>query len=134
MSVGTWEPPGQKKRTNIKLSLIRRFLSFAESVDFEHKLDDEDLRSAGLEKESWVMSKEKECWTELSFLELQELDLLARLFTVLERDLSVWEGGKFCPVIYLVKELRKRGGSISGLKRWIKTHSSNRYLPYGSAI
>ena len=54
MSVGTWEPPGQKKRTNIELSLIRRFLSFAESVDFEHKLDYTDFRSAGLEKESWA--------------------------------------------------------------------------------
>ena len=48
MSVGTWEPPGQK-RTNIELSLIRRFLSFAESVDFEHNLDDAGLRGAGLE-------------------------------------------------------------------------------------
>ena len=133
MSVGTWEPPGQK-RTNIELSLIRRFLSFAESVDFEHKLDITDLRSAGLEKESWVMSKEKEYWTELVSLESGELESLARLFTMLERDLSGWEGGKFCPVIYIVKELRKRGESISELKRWIKTHSTNRYLPYGSAI
>ena len=134
MSVGTWEPPGKKKRTNIKLSLIRKFLSFAESVDFEHKLDNTDLRSAGLEKESWVMSKEKEYWTELVSLESGELESLARLFTMLERDLSGWEGGKFCPVIYIVKELRKRGESISELKRWIKTNSTNRYLPYGSAI
>ena len=134
MSVGTWEPPGQKKHNNIELSLIKRFLSFAESVDFEHKLDDTDFRSTGLEKENWVMSKEKECWTELVSLELVQLELLARLFTILERDLSGWEGGKFCPVIYIVKELRKRGESISELKRWIKIHSTNRYLPYGSAI
>ena len=134
MSVGTWEPPGQKKRTNIKMSLIRRFLSFAESVDFEHSLADADFHSAGLEKESWVMSTDKECWTELVSLESEELNSLARLFTILERDLSGWEGGKFCPVIYIVKELRKRGESISELKRWIKTHSTNRYLPYGSAI
>ena len=134
MSVGTWEPPGQKKQTNIELSLIRRFLSFAESVDFEHKLADADFRSAGLEKESWVMSTDKEYWTELVSLELEELDSLARLFTILERDIDGWEGGKFCPVIYIVKELRKRGESISELKRWIKTNSTNRYLPYGSAI
>ena len=134
MSVGTWEPPGQKKRINIKLSLIRRFLSFAESVNFEHKLDEAEFRAAGLEKESWVMSKEKEYWAELVSLEPGELELLARLFTILERDLSGWEGGKFCPVIYIVKELRKRGESISELKRWIKIHSTNRYLPYGSAI
>ena len=134
MSVGTWEPPGKKKRNNIKLSLIRRFLSFAESVDLEHKLADADFRSAGLEKESWVMSTDKEYWTELVSLELEELDSLARLFTILERDIDGWEGGKFCPVIYIVKELRKRGESISELKRWIKTHSTNRYLPFGSAI
>ena len=134
MSVGTWEPPGQKKHNDIELSLIKRFLSFAESVDFDHKLADADFRSAGLEKESWVMSTDKECWTELVSLELEELNSLARLFTILERDLSGWEGGKFCPVIYIVKELRKRGESISELKRWIKTHSTNRYLPYGSAI
>ena len=79
------------------------------------------------------MSTDKECWTELVSLELEELNSLARLFTIIERDLSGWEGGKFCPVIYIVKELRKRGESIVELKRWIKTHSTNRYLPYGSA-
>ena len=134
MSVGTWEPPEKKKRSHIKLSLIRRFLSFAEKLDLEHKITFEDIRCARLEKESWVMSKEKDHWPELVSMELEELDLLARLFTILERDFSGWEGGKFCPVIYIVKELRKRGESISELKRWIKTHSTNRYLPYGSAI
>ena len=115
-------------------TLIRRFLSFAESADLEHNLDSAQLRSAGLEKESWVMTKERDYWAELVFLELEELYLLVRLFTIIERDIAGWEGGKFCPVIYLVKELRKRGESISDLKRWIKTHSSNRYLPYGSAL
>ena len=80
------------------------------------------------------MSKEKEYWTELDSLELGELESLARLFTILERDLSGWESGKFCPVIYIVKELRKRDESISELKRWIKIHSTYRYFPYGSAI
>ena len=134
MSVGTWEPPEKKKRSHIKLSLIRRFLSFAEKLDLEHKITFEDIRCARLEKESWVMSKEKDHWPELVSMELEELDSLARLFTLLERDLSGWEGGKFCPVIYIAKELRKRGESIVELKRWIKTHSTNRYLPYGSAI
>ena len=134
MSIGTWEPSEKKERTPIKLTLIRRFLSFAKELDLEQKLAPADIRSARLEQESWVMSKEKEYWQELFSMEVEELDLLARLFTILERDLSGWEGGKFCPVIYIVKELRKRGESIVELKRWIKTHSKNRYLPYGSAI
>tara|TARA_Y100001935_G_C17193180_1_gene451159 strand:+ start:272 stop:676 length:405 start_codon:yes stop_codon:yes gene_type:complete len=134
MSIGTWEPPEKKKRTHIKLTLIRRFLSFAKELDLEQKVAPADIRSARLEQENWVMSKEKEYWQELFSMEVDELDLLARLFTILERDLSGWEGGKFCPVIYIVKELRKRGESIVELKRWIKTHSKNRYLPYGSAI
>mgnify|MGYP001355860507 CR=1 FL=1 len=123
-----------KEAHQYKIKLDKKVFKFAESVDLEHKLADADFRSAGLEKESWVMSTDRECWTELVSLEMEELNSLARLFTILERDLSGWEGGKFCPVIYIVKELRKRGESISELKRWIKTHSTNRYLPYGSVI
>ena len=134
MSVGTWEPPKKTKRTHIELNLIRRFVNFAKEFDLERKIAFADMRAAGLENESWVMSKEKDYWPELVSMELEELDLLARLFTILERDLSGWQGGKFCPVIYVVKELRKRGESIVELKRWIRTHSTNRYLPYGSAI
>ena len=134
MSVGTWEPPEKKKRTHIELNLIRRFVNFAKEVDLERKIAFADIRAAGLENESWVMSKEIEYWPELVSMELDELELLARLFTILERDLSGWEGGKFCPVIYIVKELRKRSGSIVELKRWIRTHSTNRYLPYGSVL
>ena len=109
-------------------------VNFAKEVDLERKIAFADIRAAGLENESWGMSKEIEYWPELVSMELDELELLARLFTILERDLSGWEGGKFCPVIYIVKELRKRGGSIVELKRWIRTHSTNRYLPYGSVI
>ena len=134
MSIGTWEPPEKKKRTPIKLTLMRSFLSFAGGLDLEQKLAYTDLQSAGLEQESWVMSKEKEYWRELVSLGVEELDLLARLFTIIERDLSGWEGGKYCPVIYIVRELRNRGESIVELRRWIKAHSTNRYLPYGSAL
>ena len=62
MSVGTWEPPEKKKRTHIKLNLIRRFVNFATEVDLERKIALADVQTAGLENESWVMSKEKEYW------------------------------------------------------------------------
>jgi hypothetical protein len=37
-------------------------------------------------------------------------------------------------VIPLVKMLKERGDFDADLRKWIKSNTKNRYLPYGSAI
>ena len=59
---------------------------------------------------------------------------LVRFFTLAEMQLAGWEAGKQSPVIPLVKVLKGRGSFDAELRRWIKTHTDNRYLPYGSVL
>ena len=49
-------------------------------------------------------------------------------------QLPGWEAGKKNPVIYLVRILKDRDGFDPELRKWIKTNTDNRYLPYGSAL
>ena len=58
---------------------------------------------------------------------------LVRLFTLAEH-LPGWESGPRSPVIPLVAVLRKRGEYPEELTAWIKSHTDNRFLPYGSLL
>lgn len=59
---------------------------------------------------------------------------LIRFFTLAEARFPAWEAGAKSPVIPLVAELKKRGGYPQELTRWIKGHTDNRFLPYGSLL
>jgi len=63
----------------------------------------------------------------------QLLDLI-RLFTLAEQQLPGWEAGAASPVVPLAALLRKRGGYPADLNAWIKSHSRNRFLPYGNLM
>ena len=66
-------------------------------------------------------------------LAVEELDALARLFTVIESQLG-FEAGAKSPVIPLARRLRKQVDTdvFAELVRWIRAHSDNRFLPHGS--
>ena len=63
----------------------------------------------------------------------EELVALIHLFTVAE-SLPGWEAGARSPVILLAAELKKRGEYPLPLTAWIKSHTDNRFLPYGSLL
>ena len=62
-----------------------------------------------------------------------QLEALIRLFTLAEA-LPGWEAGARSPVIVLAAELKKRGEYPAQLTGWIKAHTDNRFLPYGSLM
>ena len=66
-------------------------------------------------------------------LDAAELESLIRLFTLAER-LPGWSAQAKSPVIPLARELKARGGYPEALSGWIKSHTDNRFLPYGSLM
>ena len=54
-----------------------------------------------------------------------------KVLTLIEEVLGVEVGAK-SPVITLVRLLKKRNAYPNDLTEWIKSHSNNRFLPYGS--
>jgi hypothetical protein len=71
--------------------------------------------------------------TMASSLDTSDIVALIRLFTLAER-LPGWEAGPRSPVIALAAELKGRDAYPADLTRWIKSHSDNRFLPYGSLM
>lgn len=67
---------------------------------------------------------------------LADADLLAliRLVTVAEARYPAWKAGDASPVIPLARELRRRERYPAELTSWIRGHSDNRFLPYGSLM
>jgi hypothetical protein len=57
---------------------------------------------------------------------------LVRVFTLGEMQYSSWVAGEKSPVVPLVKALKSRGVYEPTLTRWIKAHSTNKFLPHGS--
>ncbi len=72
-------------------------------------------------------------WTEFATnIEDAELVHWIKILSLVPEQHSGFSCGAKSPVIPLVRVLRKRGGYPTYLTAWIKQHSSNRFLPYGS--
>ena len=134
MSIGVWEPgkPQVEAPVEVDLQMLERFASLAK----EEKLDDLNGTVSPADKNSGaaLMKLESSQWAPAEDLGNEQLELLIRFFTIAEVELSGWEGGKRCPVIYLVRILKDRDAFTPELRRWIKSNTDNRYLPYGSAL
>ena len=59
---------------------------------------------------------------------------LVRFFTLAEQQLPGWEAGRTSPAIACARELRGRHDYPAELTAWIRQHSDNRFLPYGSLL
>ena len=72
-------------------------------------------------------------WSPLLEAESDErLIRIAKSLTVAEMRLPGWEAGARSPVITIVRVLRRRGTYPKELTGWMKAHTTNRFLPYGS--
>lgn len=63
-----------------------------------------------------------------------EITGLIRIFTLGEMAYSSWVVGDKSPVVPLVKVLKSRGSYDPELTRWIKAHTTNKFLPHGSLL
>ena len=57
-----------------------------------------------------------------------------KVLVLCEEQLPGFECGAKSPVIGLARVLRNRGAFPDDLTAWIKEHSTNRFLPYGSLL
>jgi hypothetical protein len=59
---------------------------------------------------------------------------LIRLFTLGEMQYPSWNAGDKSPVVAMVKILKARNSYQIELTRWIKAHTTNKYLPHGNLM
>mgnify|MGYP001269294179 CR=1 FL=1 len=124
MTTGVWEPkkPADFSRENL--------VNLAVAVDGETVA----LSVAAATANSVLMQQEAEAWSVAEAFDDELLVSLVRFFTLAEMQVPGWTAGKRSPVIALVKILKTRGVFDSELRRWIKTHTDNRYLPNGAVL
>ena len=67
-------------------------------------------------------------------LETDQIVALIRLLTLAEMAFADWKGGDRSPVIALAAILKRRREFPRDLTAWIRAHSDNRFLPYGSLL
>lgn len=127
-NVGVWEP---KKPVQIDVDTLQRLVGVMAVAgdDVAGALSAEDI-----EIQAPLMQQSEDAWQAAQALGDGEIEALIRFFTLAEMQLPGWEGGKKSPVIYLVRIMKERGTFTGTLRRWIKAHTDNRYLPYGSVL
>ena len=134
MVVSTWDPnlgneSGKESATVIDNDQLASFLRLPKEGPFSVL----DLEAAGVVSFQHVMRLDVDVWEVVEGLSTTEIVHLIRAFTLIE-IMPGWEAGAKSPVISLVKTLKKRGEFDAELRKWIKSNSDNRYLPYGSVL
>ncbi|MCY4130672.1 MAG: hypothetical protein OXG15_15725 [Gammaproteobacteria bacterium] len=80
-----------------------------------------------------VMLLDADEWRSFVSRETDEsIEAWIKVLTLIERDFSGFEAGSRSPVLTLIKVLKSRNALPDGLFAWIKSHTRNRFLPYGS--
>jgi len=129
MSIGTWEPGGNKgPSVVVDDDLLRQFLTLPVEA-----IAQSDLEVAGVADKNGVMKLGNDAWQAAEACSDDELARLIRVFTLIEA-ISGWDAGAKSPVIALVKILKARDKFEADLRKWVKSNTDNRYLPYGSAL
>lgn len=125
VDVGVWQPDDVPLNS---VTLVR----LSEAAD---SLEKPDLGLTADERAGWgsLMKLPADVWLPLLAVEPDErLVRIAKSLTVAEMRLPGWEAGARSPVITIVRELKRRGSYPKDLTAWIKAHTTNRFLPYGS--
>jgi hypothetical protein len=135
MSIGNWTPPSDEKaQAQIDTNSLRRFIELSEQDQLKNLA--EFITETEMRDQASMMTLEQSSWNDVAGqFSTEELVHLVRFFTVAEEQLTGWEAGASSPVIWLTKIIKGRGESLDkALLHWIKSHSSNRYLPYGPVL
>ncbi len=130
MSIGIWEPPKPGDRKDgVSKQLLLELVQSLDAQEGKVTLDDSQA-----EAHRWLMKSEAPAFVVAQSLDDTTLVDLVHFFTLAEMQLSGWDAGPQNPAIYLARILRGRGAFPPELRKWIKAHTDNRYLPYGSAL
>lgn len=135
MSLGNWDPTPAQGQQPFKADAerLQRFIALSQNdllTDLSKQLSSDEQQT-----QANLMQLDQKAWAVLAQpLNDDDIEQLMRFFTMAE-TLPGWEAGANSPVIWLGKELKKRGTGINrDLTIWIKANSDNRYIPHGALL
>jgi len=137
VTVGSWEPAGKPKsdsklENKIRETLLDCFVALGSQPEMLELTS--ELTPAEVSEGAPLMTLPASAWDFLKGRDTASLTGLVRFFTVAENQLPGWSAGSKSPVIALVSILKERGEFTTELRKWVKSNTDNRYLPYGSAL
>lgn len=127
MSVNTYDPNAAAQP--IDGELVRELCLLGINLDSGEL----DLTDADAGRFS-VLAAHPDWSAQVEALSDAEVAALIRVFTLGEMKYSSWTAGEKSPVVSLVKVLKKRGSYEAEFTRWIKSHTTNKFLPHGSLL
>ena len=126
MTVNTFDPSA--RTAEFDPSLARALLDRVGEISDEDTLElsaDEQLRFAPLVTHGQ--------WAEVADqFSTEDCIALVKIFTLGEMTFPGWIAEDKSAVILLVRTLKAAGGYDKTLTRWIKAHTSNKFLPHGN--
>lgn len=126
LSVGAWDPAERIEELND--SVLAELLAAADRLDEVGF----GLSAAAVSRLAATARLPAEAWQQAATLDDEQLIGLVRLYTLAEGRFPEWKAGSASPVIALCRLLRRSGAWPADLTAWVKAHSDNKFLPYGS--
>lgn len=134
MTIESWDPTSETNNSSYKIenTLLLRFIEISQQEKWQELAT--FLTSEEISQHQLIMKQNKEAWfSATENLDREQIIDLIKFFTVAEMQINGWEAGAESPVIWLVKVLRRRKCAPNkDLLLWIKTHSTNRFIPNGA--
>ncbi len=131
MTIGVWQPAKADAEKGLSLDDLK---AYAVLTDGALENLAASLSAAQIGGDGRLMRLDEAPWQVATALNDEELVNLVRFFTLAERQLPGWDGGKQSPVIYLVRILKQREAFTPVLRQWVKANTDNRYLPNGALL
>jgi hypothetical protein len=127
MTVDTFDPSAMAQPIDVQL--VEALCSAAVVTD------DDELTLAAEDASRFAVLATHVEWQALA-AELADDKIIAliKIFTLGEMQFSSWAAADKSPVVPLVQALKQRGVYQAELTRWIKAHSTNRFLPHGNLL
>ncbi len=133
VAIGSWQPPNKPSQAiRISNKLLERFISLGSEPEIPDLAS--RLTPAEISEGAVLMTIGRSNWDTLRERDTDCLTSLIRFFTLAETQLPGWQAGNKSPVIPLVGMLKERHEFSAELRKWIKSNTDNRYLPYGSVL
>lgn len=134
MTIESWNPVSEADNSSYKIenALLLRFIEISQQENWQELST--FLTSDEVNTHRHIMKQNKDAWfTATENLNAEQIINLVKFFTEAEMQFKGWEAGAESPVIWLVKVLRRRKcAPDKDLLLWIKTHSTNRFIPNGA--
>ena len=125
MTVDSWDPSAASLTSRHRV-ILNKAVSQLESESLQFTDDEQALLRP-------TMLVSSEAWQSFADSESNaSVEAWIKVLTLVERDFNGFEAGNRSPVLTLIKVLKERDALPDDLFSWIKAHTRNRFLPYGS--